>query len=179
MNTTAQDTPPLTTPYKDALKILPNAPLLGSPRLHLTISPLWILLLLVCMWWVGWVCACHGMRVEVRGQLRGIGSHLPLLCEFQGWNLGCLAGRCRKCLYHRSHLNGPRVWQLTTSFCSYNRNDNDYGCVWSLLFQIPRNPTAKPKVWTFKWEFSYEITKIMLDSVTAWFYFDYFFFFFF
>lgn len=31
---------------------------------------------------------CHGMHVEVRGQLCGKGALLPSLCGFQGMSLG-------------------------------------------------------------------------------------------
>lgn len=38
-----------------------------------------------------WACEGHGVHVEVRGQQEGVNS--LLLCEFQGLNSGCQAGR--------------------------------------------------------------------------------------
>lgn len=38
-----------------------------------------------------WTQVCHGVHVEVRGQLCGGFSLSPPLHRFQGWNLGCRA----------------------------------------------------------------------------------------
>lgn len=48
-----------------------------------------IIIIIVCMYmYDGEGHVCHNVCVEVRGQLHGVGSLLPPLCEHQGLNSG-------------------------------------------------------------------------------------------
>lgn len=56
---------------------------------------------------------CHGVLVEVRGQLCGVGSLLLLLCELQGFTSGGQAFVASTFIY-LSHL--ARLYKLCSVF---------------------------------------------------------------